>query len=356
MDIDNLIASSISRQGDRYDVNLPNFSGFVEWVFYIHDGVRRDLATGRFSDILSFDQVDRRVRSIFLMSQIFGYIFLRIIDSATQESILIIWERGKCFSFEIRGRVFFALLYRDMDSLFQVYTDFASDQIFRISTENDLFMIYNSLTETIVYQAHLDGLDHERSEVSIDTKKEEKILYYLSDILFGSKEEKLLWSFFSKIDTTRIEKIKEGFSQIYIDVSHGMRDYENIVWILGMENIILEEWSESTSKYLTKKNASDGVMKLDGKFKISIDITLLYPKWHDMRRAFLEMRYIVISLENHILLMEWSLDTIDTLGSPYLAAQEIRSSYTLETMRSTKEYFDAQLDQLTNALKYTITT
>jgi hypothetical protein len=217
-------------------------------------------------------------------------------------------------------------------------------------------MIYNSLTETIVYQAHLDGLDHERSEVSIDTKKEEEILYYLSDILFGSKEEKLLWSFFSKIDTARIEKIKEGFSQIYIDVSHGVRDYENIVWILGMENIILEEWSDTTGKYLTKKNASDGIMRLDAEFEISTDITLLDPRWHDMRRAFLEMRYIVISLENHILLLEWSLDTIDTLGSPFLRAQEIRSNTTLENMRSTKKHFDDKLALLTSTLKYTITT
>lgn len=370
MDIKNLIKSHIIRKNDIYQANLPNIEWYFESVYYSHDDVIIDYLSTNFSERLSFANTHNNLDHIFLMSSIFWYIFLRIIDTHDfyNDHILII-KSGKIFNFIIRDRTYFVLIYTGYDGKYSYYSNFRDQPIFRKSFEESTFMIANHLTGTIVvtcsyYQEenHENFSDNISEENSTTDKIFVKKCMIMPDLLFSEKWEKdKIFDFFKE---SHVSNIKYSISPIdneslvisYSDKNNSgkITDFEKFIGFVWTHQCVVEDRGRFDN-YRTFEEISDLNMDLPDNFTPSERIDTTDPNWHEMRKSLLEFWYMIHIIKIQIQALSGSIDAINTLNSQHLELQKDHSIMTLNDLIKIEKIYTIHLETITTLLKNSLT-
>lgn len=361
MDIRNLVKSNIKREWDLYKITLPSIEGFCEWVFYSHEWVTMDYLSSWFSEKLSFMKVDGNMHHIFLMSSICGYIFLRIIDTLNfyHDSLIIIrsWD---FFSFIIKDKSYFVLLYENPSWEIWYYTNFEDWPIFKANYDNYEFNIFNTLTGMSVHNCSYyppETLDDTNNIEPINNENLQHLII-MDDALFPEKKElqkvkKILQS--QKKDSS-ISLKREKFTDSSLVLSYSqnldgtLSEWEKLFWFLGTHQCILENpWN--MREYISLKELTDLNINIPESFMPSWKIDSLDPGWHKLRKTLMELEYMTSIIRVHIWALEWSIDSIDALNSPYLNLQKDHSTMTLIDLEKIEKTYTIYLTTLISLLK-----
>ncbi|GAB0174765.1 MAG: hypothetical protein HHAS10_06440 [Candidatus Altimarinota bacterium] len=364
MDINSLISSSIRKNGNLYEIKFPNFFGFVEGVLYMHDSLTIDYCSGIFGKKLDLQEWKKPVDAVFLMSQVFGLILIRIIHAKNPlEDTIIAAKAAKIVTFQIREEIYFGILYYTERGELKLLTDFHDSQIFRSSFENGIWSISNILTGTNLQCFSFPCEIAEDEEMRKGSIKECSF-YLLEDSLFPQKHEKqfiesFLESIISYNETSpHIELEKDGENLTKITIYKRITSYENdslleskkLIGIIGNHLIITED-PDILPDFLSLDSVEKlGIESVEG-FSLSEEIGLFNPNWHILRVMLLELGYLVYSIEKHIMLTRNSLKQIGKIDSPYLENQEYRSKITLEGLERIKTQYQITLETLLKGIK-----
>lgn len=364
MDIENIVKSNIKREGGLYRVTLPNIEGYCEWVFYSHDWVTMDYLSSRFSEKLSFMKVDGNMHHIFLMSSIGGAIFLRIIDTLDfyHDTFLIIrsWDFS---SFMIKWRSYFVLLYEDTSWKINYYTNFENWPIFKASYENHEFNIYNTLTGLSIHNCSYYPPESQNTITNIESTqvKNHSHLILMEDALFPEKKElKKVREFLrSHKNNLSIWVEKEKFTDNSLILTYPVlwdkeaSDWEKLIGFLGTHQCILEN-PGILSGYISLAEITDLDITIPETFMPSWAINTLDPGWHKLRKNLMELQYMTSVIQIHIKALQWSLETINELDSPFLKLQKDHSTMTLIDLEKIEKTYTIYLTTLVALLQNSI--
>lgn len=366
MNIHSLISSSIKKTGELYEVRLPNFYGFVEWVLYMHEGITIDYCSGVFGTKLDMSEWSDPLEAVFLMSQIYGLLVVRVVHAdRPSEDTLLVAKAVKIVSFRIRSATYFGILYYDELWDLRLLTDFLDTEMIRSSFENGLWCISNTLTGTNLYQFSFPRDISSEKEWAFVQWAKTYSFYVLEDALFPNKEEKLKIDHF--IENTiahggtdspiTLEKIGESLTKVTLfqksawDPNNPLNDLKKFIGILGNHLIITEE-DDILPEYLSLDEIEDIDRDEIESFTTSEEIEFFDPKWHNLRVTLLKFGYLVYSIEKHILLTKESLQDIRAVASPHLEYQAHRSKLTLEWLETIKRHYHVTLESLLKSIKH----
>ncbi len=356
MDIEHIIKSNIKRQWDLYRITLPNIEGYCEWVFYSHDWVTMDYCSSSFGDRLSFMKMPSNIHHIFLMSSIWGMIFLRIIDTLDfYHDIFLIIRSWEFSSFVIREQSYFVLLYEDASWEIQYYTNFENGPIFQASFENHEFNIFNILTGMSVHTC--SRYPAEVADEIPDLKSSEtgniQHLIIMEDALFPEKKElKKVREFLrSHKNSYSIWVEKEKFTDNSLILNYSLSwntkvsEWEKLIGFLGTHQCILEN-PANLKEYISLSEVTDLDITMPESFMPSWVIDVLNPCWHKLRKTLMELEYMTLVIQIHINALKWSIDTIDALKSPFLKLQKDHSTMTLTDLEKIEKTYTIYLTTL----------
>ncbi len=359
MDIENIVKSNIKREWNLYRVTLPNIEGYCEWVFYSHDWVTMDYLSSSFSEKLSFTDIHSDIHHIFFMSSICESIFLRIIDTHDlyNDKILIL-NSWKFDTFTIREQSYFVLIYVDTMSKIQFYTNFVNQPIFQASFENNEFTISNILTGMGIYNFSYYYTPVEKNNAnSIIEETEEEIknsFIILDDILFPEKKEyQIIRDFFdtyTNTSTITAKKSQITKNSLYVEYNsteswNELSEWKKLIGFLGTHQCILEN-NENMNEYISLKELTDLDINIPETFMPSWSVEILDPGWHKLRKTLMELQYMTHIIRMHIRALQWSLDSIDELNSPFLTLQKDHSTMTLIDMEKIEKTYTMYLTTL----------
>ncbi|MBP9812582.1 hypothetical protein KBC86_04315 [Candidatus Gracilibacteria bacterium] len=366
MDIKTLIPSSIKKSGELYEVRLPNFYGFVEGVLYMHDSVTIDYCSGVFGTKLDMSEWKDPLESVFLMSQIFGMVLVRIVHALHPSDDRLITARAlKIVTFRIRNNVHFGILYYDEDRELRLLTDFNDSSIFRSSFENGMWTISNTLTGANLYCFSFPFELPDEAYTMITSSKRQYEFFLLEDPLFREKGEKIIIenAIKSIIDNEGehphmlLEKIGDTMAKITLyqsdrgDEEDPISVVKKLIGIIGNHLIITED-NDILPEYLSTEEVNDMDREDIEGFTFSEEIEFFDPKWHSLRVMLLKFGYLVYSLEKHILLTKDTLEDIEQVRSPHLEHQAHRSKLTLDGLTKIKEQYQNTLKTLLKSIKH----
>lgn len=363
MDIENIVKSNIKREWNLYRVTLPNIEGYCEAVFYSHEWVTMDYLSSNFSDKLSFSDITADIHHIFLMSSICKSIFLRIIDTENlYGDTMIILSSWKLDTFTIRERTYFVLIYADGDWNFYHYTNFVDQPIFHSSFETNEFMVSNVLTRMSVFNCLYYIPEDTTDEALLNEEKKKWKMngcIMMEDKLFPEKWELQKVRDFFKSHTNDASIVVENsqltpnslYIRYYTQDSGGeVSDGQKLIWFLGTHQCILENpWT--IDEYISLAELTNLDVDMPETFMPSWTIEALDPGWHKLRKTLMELQYMAHVIRVHIWALEWSIDSINALHSPYLKLQKDHSTMTLFDLEKIEKTYTIYLTALIALLK-----
>ncbi len=366
MDLEHIVKSNIQREWSLYRVTLPNIEWYCEAVFYSHEWVTMDYLSSNFSEKLSFSDIHSDIHHIFLMSSICGSIFLRIIDTDDlYDDTMIILNSWKLDTFTIREQTYFVLIYADNIDWLHYYTNFVDQPIFQANFENNEFIVSNTLTGMNIYTCSY-YIPEESNNIGTIEKaynEEQNRCIIMDDRLFPEKKEfqKVRDFLESHTNNTSISIEKSKITENSLSIQYNSivsskepSDGKKLIWFLGTHQCILEN-PGNMSEYISLQELTDLDINMPQTFMPSGIIENLDPGWHKLRKTLMELEYMTQVIRVHIWALQWNIDSIDALNSPYLKLQKDHSTMTLTDLEKIEKTYTIYLDALIVLLQNSIT-
>lgn len=298
MDIKNLISSTVKGSNtDTYFVQFPSFTGYVEAVFYNHDSITLREGSDEVTPIFQTKKFYHDTHTLILVSRFFWHLWVRIFDTDRifdEKIFIILW--GELFSFEIMGKPYFSLVYRNTEGELDFYTNLESSLPFRIHIENNTFSIENTNFWSLVFTELLDFVEINTTHQS---KPKEKIdsqkIFYIPDSLF-SQSSMIIHDFL--ISQNQREHMEGILSCDFSDMNE--HEFLRSVWFLGQYTTLLSESLPGIHGYKTIQDVSDGVFTMPSEFRESENMNALDQRWHTLRLSLLEIEYLLFSLKESL--------------------------------------------------------
>lgn len=352
MDISTFISSSIiPQQNDTCLISFPSFSWFCETALYQNKlTISNSYWKKELFPHFRTTDFNHDVHIAVFASNFFWYVGVRIIDtnSIYQEKLFLI-EEGEIFSFFLKGDSYFAFIYTNFDWEKCIYTNLQSDTIFFWKFENNIFSVFNSLTEIVVFEKKIP-LGNKKF---ISSKKEVLDTYTLwcMEDPFSEEFNIFLEICIQKFWLTHTQKWVFHFlnfknitiSEIYL-----------FIGFMGKYNCIISDDLLWLSWYITLEKAWDNSFNLPETFISSENIEFLDPRWEKFRTGLLEISYMEYLLSIHIELLKWGMESIEKLQNEQIVFQHKRLELTLFDAEILYTKYQKQKQFLINILKQKI--
>lgn len=349
MDIKNLISSTVKGSNtDTYFVQFPSFTGYVEAVFYNHDSITLREGSDEVTPIFQTKKFYHDTHTLILVSRFFWHLWVRIFDTDRifdEKIFIILW--GELFSFEIMGKPYFSLVYRNTEGELDFYTNLESSLPFRIHIENNTFSIENTNFWSIVFTELLEFVEINTTHQS---KPKEKIdsqkIFYIPDSLF-SQSSMIIHDFL--ISQNQREYTEGILSCDFSDMNE--HEFLRSVWFLGQYTTLLSESLPGIHGYKTIQDVSDGVFTMPSEFRESENMNALDQRWHTLRLSLLEIEYLLFSLKESLKKIENWIEAIDKLENVHILSQRKRLSLNEEEIHAILPKYQYMKDLLVSSLK-----
>ncbi len=355
MDINQYLSSSIiPRSDDLSFVQFPSFTGYSEVVNYKHRSISLSYWVQELFPAFRCDEVFLDIHRVILVSRILWHVGVRIIDTDTiYDEELFLIESGEIFSFELMGNGYFAFIYRDIWGDEMLSTNTPKNGIFEAKIHHGIFTVENTLTGTPIFQKEYSLMRKKQYRKDLAERNTFYTCTFVPDPLFPQTREFLEW-----VSQIYPENIILTHSPENIMIEMRWLDEverKKLIGFLGTYTCILPDISTEYMGYLRESEVIDGRFELPPTFEESEWVSLIDPRWHQIRLWLLEISY----LASLIVRSEWELEkwiwAIDTLWNPHILLQRKRLESKLENIRKLAPHYLAQKEVLISLLKNKIT-
>lgn len=348
MDID---YSSIVPLEHGVKVQFPSFSWYCERVIYFQNNSLVSLPQSRQGVFESFrcSDLHHDIGRIILVSSFFWYIGVRMLltESVYNEDLYLLrdWE---IFSFLVMGKVYFAFIYTDISDKQQIITNFKNDGFIRWRLHANQFSLFNTLTETVVFNKQLSspGEAHQFKSSAIAPYS----LCVVEDPFYPYAKN-FLDQLSNLLHSNNIMHSISAWDMHFFTFSAPLPEIHRLAGFLGKYVCILPEKTIELTEYLSREEAIDGKFILHETFTPSDTIEFLDPRWNDFRMGLLEFSYMEYTLREHIQNLMRGIESIDNLQDSRVLFQKTRLNMTLESAKKVYPLYKNQKELLIQLLK-----
>ena len=355
MDINQYLSSSIiPRSDDLSFVQFPSFTGYSEVVIYRHRDISISYWMLELFPTFRCDEVFLDIHRVILVSQILWHVGVRIIDTDTiYDEELFLIESGEIFSFELMGKGYFAFIYRDTRGDEMFYANTPKNGIFEVKINHGIFTVENTLTGTSIFQKEYSFMRKKQYRNELAERNTLYTCTFIPDPLFPETTE-----FLERVSEVYPENIiLTHFPENIIIEMRWLDEGERkkLIGFLGTYTCILPDKSTGYMWYLRESEVIDGNFELPKTFEESEWVSVIDPRWHQMRLWLLEISYLAsLIVRSESELEKWIWD-IDTLWNAHILLQRKRLESKLENIRALGPHYLAQKEVLISLLKNKIT-
>lgn len=351
MDISQYCSSSITPTNSGLCfVQFPSFCWQCEIALCKHDTTNISYGQDHLFPDFQCDNLDPKVHKVILASRVFWYIWVRIIDTDNmgQEHLFLMIE-GRIFTFELIGKVYFSLIYRDMDWEIRFFCDIPQDSFFTWEIIEDTFYIKNTMLDSIVY---MKGFSFQYPKIlspERDITQEEYTFYIIEDPISPG-----ISAFLKAIaNTWKHIHYQEVSEWIFSVKTKYVWEWERNTFIgfLGKYCTILPVETNWLPWYLLLADAEDSHFHLPKKFESKTGIEYFDPQWHELRIWLLELTLYEYLLRQHIVYLETWIIEIQKLDDERIQFQEIHMNMTLQDAKKIYPQYLIQYRLLLSLLK-----